>query len=690
MTQASAGDGAVSRKVPGRVRATGKKPGAGKRKRRRRAGWWYRAASFLLRISWYVGWRSALLLTLILSVPTTYYYLTLPEPRQLLESRTAGSAVLLDRNGDSFAWRGVQYGGPISSLEVAPVLRHAVIATEDQRFHSHFGVSPRGIMRAIVTNLSEGRGPFRGHGGSTITQQVGKLLCLGKEYDAASGLSEAQFERDCRRTTLGRKISEVPFAFALELKFSKEEILTIYLNRVYLGAGATGFEAASQRYFDTSVHDVTAAQAAMLAGLLTAPSVYSPTRNLSKALDRANVIIGLMEQQGYLSVSEAHEARAHPAALSSGSAAKAGSYFADWVMDTVPDFLTRNTVEDLVLTTTYDPRIQRAADEALEHVFATKVRQGSRAEAAIVVMSASGEVLAMTGGRNPRATGQFNRATQALRQTGSAFKPIIYAAALESGVKTTDMVEDQPVSFRIPGSGIWRPKNYRDEYSGRITIADAFAKSSNVIAALLSEQVGRRQVRDLARKFGIENALSDGPALALGASESTLLEMTGVYAGILNGGIRATPHGLIDIRLRGESDALIGTPEGTRVQAVSRETAAQLTGLMRYAVDHGTAVRAALDDRPVAGKTGTTQGARDAWFIGFSADYVAGVWMGYDDNTPLTGVTGGGLPAEIWRVAMQKIHDGIAPKPLPEIETRFGSADADTDTIGSLISGLIQ
>ncbi len=634
--------------------------------KRRKHGWWRRTALFLMRVSWIIGWRAVTLVILAIAISTGYYLVKLPSVDDLLESRTQGSAVLLDRNNVPFAWRGSQFGGPISANNVSPFLKHAVIATEDKRFYSHFGLSPRGIVGAVLINLREGRGPFRGHGGSTITQQVAKLICFGKNRDETSDHSEAQFERDCRRTTIWRKIKEIPFSFALEIKYAKDEILTIYLNRVYLGAGATGFEAASQRYFGVSIRDVTPAQAAMLAGLLKAPSVYAPTRNTSKAIQRANLIVGLMEKQGYLSVAEAHEAVNSPAELSSGAAAKAGNYFADWVMDsdTVPAFLFQ-AAEDVVLRTTLDMKIQKAVDEALVHVFETKVKSDSRAEAAIVVMSPDGAVRAMTGGRNPRATGQFNRATQALRQTGSAFKPFVYAAALESGVSPDDIVNDSPISLKVPGSGTWTPRNYNDRYEGNISVERAFSTSSNVVAVQLLESVGRSKVANIVRRFGVQNDLAEGPALALGASESTLLEMTGAYAGFLNGGFRSNPYGFIDLRIRGEDQVLFSKTSFSSDRAVRKETALHIIEMMQSVIENGTGKRAMLKDHSFAGKTGTTQAARDAWFIGFSSDYVAGVWMGYDDNTPLTGVTGGGLPAEIWRVAMERIHQGMKPKPLP-------------------------
>ena len=300
-------------------------------------------------------------------------------------------------------------------------------------FNSHFGISPRGIAGAVRINLSQGRGPLEGNGGSTITQQVSKLLCLGTLYDQNKWKSEAAYEQDCRTGGVWRKLKEVPFALALEFKYSKNEVLTIYMNRAYLGAGARGFEAASQRYFGKPASSVSPAEAAMLAGLLKAPSYYAPTNNLERARDRAAVIIGLMQDQDYLTASEAQEARDHPAQLSQAAARQSGGFFADWVMEAGPAFLTKNTTEDVIVKTTIDQKIQKSAEEGLAFIFDSKLKQGSTAQAAVVVMSSDGAVRAMVGGRNIAEAGSFNRATQALRQTGSAFKPFVYAVALDLG-----------------------------------------------------------------------------------------------------------------------------------------------------------------------------------------------------------------------------------------------------------------
>ena len=617
------------------------------------------------RIIWGVGWRVTAVLALVVAGSTLLFYSQLPPASDVLDGRSRGSVTLLDRDGKVFAWRGETFGGQITADTVSKHLHNAVIATEDRRFYWHFGISPRGIASAVRINLSEGRGPLEGNGGSTITQQVAKLLCLGVTYDQTVWENEAAYEADCRQGGVWRKVKEVPFALAMELKYTKGEVLTIYFNRAYLGAGARGFEAAAQRYFSKSANDVTPAEAAMLAGLLKAPSRFAPTNNLERSRERANVIVGLMEDQDYLTTAEAAEARTRPAALSEEAQTKSGGFFADWVMETTPDFFAKNTTEDVIIRTTLDQGLQKSADEALAFVFDTKVKDGSKAQAAVVVMSSDGAVRAMVGGRKIALAGSFNRATQALRQTGSAFKPFVYAAAMDLGYSAADYVEDTPLTLNIPGSGDWTPSNYDREFKGIVTLTQALAESRNIPAVRISEAMGRDVVRKIAADFGIESDLAAGPALALGASESTLLEMTGAYAGILNGGSSVTPFGLVELRLQGETEPVFGAGGGIGERVISEPAARALTYMMRQVVETGTGTRARLDGREAAGKTGTTQAARDAWFIGFTADYVTGVWMGYDDNTPLTGVTGGGLPAEVWHEVMERVHIGVPVSPLP-------------------------
>jgi len=621
---------------------------------------------FLWRLIWGVAWRVGAVIALVLAAATFYFYSTLPESNALLDGRARGSVTMMDADGRPFAWRGESFR-IITADDVSPHLRNAIVATEDRRFWWHFGVSPRGIAGAIRSNLVAGRGPFSGAGGSTITQQVAKLLCLGREFDLTIWESEAAYEADCRRGTVWRKLQEVPYALALELRYTKAEILTIYMNRAFLGAGARGFEAAAQRYFGRAAAQVGPSEAAMLAGLLVAPSYFAPTRNLERAQQRANVVIGLMADQGYLSADELAEARAFPATLADSAENRTGGFFADWVMQSGPSWLTRDTTEDVVIQTTFDLRIQTAAEEALAHVFETRVRDGSTAQAAIMVMSADGAVRAMVGGRD-YTRGGFNRATQALRQTGSAFKPFVYALAMDTGFQPLDVVEDSPLTLNIRGSGPWTPRNYSNEFLGMMTLTEAFARSQNIPAVRISEAMGRAEVRRAANAFGLNSDLAEGPALALGSSESTLLDMTAAYAGILNGGSAVSPYGFTSLRLAAEREPLMGIGGGMGERVISEQAAQSLVWMMTQVLEapHGTGRRALLSGgRPAAGKTGTTQAARDAWFVGFTADYVVGVWMGNDDNAPLVGVTGGGLPADIWRETMERIHAGMPIRPLP-------------------------
>jgi penicillin-binding protein 1A len=636
------------------------------------AGFIIGIVSAIWRVFWGITWRLTALGCIILGSVVGYFYSTLPDMEALLDARARGSVTMLDREGKVFAWRGETYGGQISSATVSENLRNAVIATEDKRFYGHLGVSPRGIASAIRINLSEGRGPLEGNGGSTITQQVAKLLCLGVAYDPAQWKTEAEYEEDCRGGGIVRKLKEIPYAIAMELKYSKEDILTIYFNRAYLGAGARGFEAASQRYFDKSAKDLTPSEGAMLAGLLKAPSRYAPTNNLKRAQDRAAVVIGLMQDQGYLTADQAADALSRPAKLSPAAAADRGGYFADWIMKSGPDFLTRDTTEDVIAMTTLDQRLQTAAEEGLAAALeAAKLKEGSKAQFAVVVMSADGAVRAMIGGRNLDGNDSFNRATQAVRQTGSAFKPFVYAAAMDLGYSPSDYVQDTPLCINIPGSGEWCPVNYDKKFKGMITLTQSLAESRNVPAVRISEAVGRDVVRQVATQFGIGRDMAPGPALALGASEATLVEMTGAYAGILNGGQLVKPYGLAGLRLQGDDEPLFEQDSGMGERVISETAAQLLTYMMTQVVEVGTGKRAQMAGWQVAGKTGTTSDVKDAWFVGYTSEYVTGVWMGYDDNTPMEGISGGGLPAGIWREVMTRMHEGLEPKPLPLIVPEY-------------------
>jgi membrane peptidoglycan carboxypeptidase len=665
-------------------------------KRRGPIAWIFAALRAVLRMIWRFTWRLSLAMAIIIGIGVYYFAAQMPPIDQMIDGRARGSVTLADHNGTVFAWRGDQFGGMVTTDTVSQHIVNAVVASEDKRFYRHFGISPRGIASAIRINLRAGRGPLSGNGGSTITQQVAKLLCLGVPFDPAKWESERAYEDDCRRTTLWRKVKEAVYAMGLEAAYTKDEILTIYLNRAYLGGGSRGFEAAAQRYFGKPAAAVTPAEAAMLSGLLPAPSSFAPTRNLQAAQDRADIVLRLMEAQGLLSSSATAQARANPASLSAAAERRAGGYFADWVMASGPEFFTRDTTEDVRIRTTLDQGIQTAAEEALTWIFENKVREGSKAEAAIVVMSADGAVRAMVGGRDPTVSGAFNRVTQAHRQTGSSFKPFIYAAALELDFSPNDIVEDVEVCWNTPGSGEWCPQNYDREFKGPVTLTQSLTESRNVPAVILSEDVGREIVRTVANGFGVQSDMANGPALALGVSESTLLEMTGAYAGILNGGSAVSPYGLVELRLLGDNTPLMTQPGGIGERIIRTHAARELTWMMTQVVQHGTGRRAQIDGWDIAGKSGTTQASRDAWFIGFTADYVTGVWMGYDDNSPLSGVTGGGLPADIWRETMIRVLKDRSPVPLPmqipqgagaQINTPSGAQGSDS--IRSVLEGIL-
>ncbi|MEL6476395.1 MAG: transglycosylase domain-containing protein [Pseudomonadota bacterium] len=632
-----------------------------------------------VRLVWRVTWPFAAAIAMIIAGTTALYYAELPSPDRLFDGRGTGSVTMLDRDGNVFAWRGEQYGGEVMADDVSPHLIHAVIAAEDKRYWQHIGLDPRGIARAMWENYKAGR---LVQGGSTLTQQVAKNVFLTAER------------------SLERKLKEVPMALALELKYTKEEILSIYLNRVYLGAGTYGFEAASRRYFGKSARGLNPAEAAMLAGLLRAPSRYAPTAGLERSQGRASVIIRLMQEQGYLTEQQTYQALATPAKLSQAAAARVGGAFADWVMETAPAYLAKDTTEDVTIATTFDPRAQRMAEEAVADVFARKVKKGSRAQAAVVVMDPSGAVRAVVGGHDD-AAGQFNRATHARRQTGSAFKPIVYAAAMEAGMSPRDVMRDAPLTIKG-----WSPKNYGGGYAGPVSLTDALARSINTVAVRLSEQVGQDKVRALAGEMGVVSDLAPGPAIALGTSEATLMEMTGVYATIADRGRHKAPYGLREITLRGDGSPLLSQPQTPGVAVLSQDSAGLLAHMMQQVVAEGTGKRARIDGWQVAGKTGTTQAARDAWFIGYTSAYVVGVWMGNDDNTPLTGVTGGGLPAEIWHEVMKRLVEGRAPEPifsqepkapvLPQIEVvadlprRTTSSPSEDSVVDSIFRDVLR
>jgi penicillin-binding protein 1A len=565
-----------------------------------------------------------------------YYAYGLPDIRTLEAPARRPSITLLAADGAAFATFGDLVGETLTLKDMPPAIPLAVMATEDRRFQSHPGIDPVGLARALLANIRAGQ--VR-QGGSTITQQLAKNLFLTPER------------------TVKRKVQESLLALWLERKFTKAEILTLYLNRVYLGSGAYGVDAASRRYFGVSARKASLWQAAMLAGLLKAPSRFNPLADPEAAAERTRRVLTNMVEAGFLTREQAAAVEPDPGkpAATAGAIASSGRYFADWIMDQVQGFVGF-TDRDLVILTTLDPRLQAFADSKVALMLDLEGARANVGQAALVAMTPDGAVRAMVGGAGYRET-QFNRATQALRQPGSAFKPMVYLAAMEQGFKPEDRFMDGPVS--IAG---WSPKNYEGTHRGMVTLREALAYSINTVAAQLVERVGPRRVVAVARRLGITSDLKPDASLALGTYEVTPLELTQAFAALANGGDGVLAYGIREIR--DPQGAVLYKRAGSGPGRVAEgRTVAAMDDMMGAGVQWGTGKAAKLD-RPAAGKTGTTQDHRDAWFLGFTADLVAGVWLGNDDNKPMNRVTGGGLPARVWHDFMLAAHAGLPPRPL--------------------------
>lgn len=567
----------------------------------------------------------------------TWYALRLPDIAGIANFDRRPSLAFLDSGGRTIGTAGDLHGGVVRLGELPAFLPQALLATEDRRFYSHFGIDPVGLARAAIVNLRAGRVV---QGGSTITQQLAKNVFLTHER------------------SLERKIQEFLLALWLERRFTKDEILTLYLNRVYLGAATYGVEAAAQRYFGKSARRVNMHEAAVLIGLLKAPSRYAPTNDPARALRRAGEVLDNLVEAGFATATTVADAKALPlASPSAGGEMRSARYFVDWLADQVSGYVGF-VDRDLIVRTTLDMRLQRAAETALTE---TLEREGAKAEAeqaALVALAPDGAVRAMIGGR-AYAQSQFNRATAALRQPGSAFKTFVYLAALERGARPEDRISDAPVMI-----GDWRPRNYEGEAGrGDISLRDAFARSVNTAAVRLAQREGIDGAIAAARRAGILSPLRRDLATALGASEVSLLELTGAYAPFANGGLAIEPHAIVEIRDR--ADRILYRRSGSGgVPIMSRAALAGMNDLLRTVVERGTGRAAALD-RPVGGKTGTSQDYRDAWFIGYSADLVAGVWFGNDDATPMNKVAGGSLPARTWKAFMTDAMRGVPARPIP-------------------------
>ena len=585
---------------------------------------------FLLRWTIYL----ALAGTVLFGAAAFYYSRDLPPLEGIHEVKRRPQVIVQAPDGRVLATYGDLYGEPVKLYDLPPHVVRAVMAIEDRRFYGHWGVDPIGLARAAVTNIMSGR--IR-QGGSTLTQQLAKVAFLTPERSFA------------------RKFREAMLALRIENQFTKDEIVTFYLNRVYFGSGAYGIEAASRRYFGRPAKNLTLYQAAMLAGLLRSPSRDNPHSDPDRAEARTAVVLRAMVEAGQISAAQAEAANKAKTIVVPPPELSGPRYFADWIVDLLPNYVTLGQ-DDLVIRTTIDSELQDEAERVLTSALAKDgpamgVRQG-----ALVAMAPDGAVKALVGGADYKAS-QFNRATQAKRQPGSTFKLFVLLAALEHGYRPADRFLDAPIAL-----GGWKPRNYRDQYLGQVTIGDAIALSLNSVAVRMSESVGRGRVAAMAERLGLKGPVKRDPSIALGVTETSLLELTGAFAVLANKGRAAAPYALLEIRTR-KGQVVFKRRHGPGARLLRDDVVRDAHSVLNAVTTRGTARRAGLP-QPAYGKTGTSQDHRDAWFIGYTSELVAGVWFGNDDRKPMKDVTGGELPARVWGAFMRAALPGANLKPL--------------------------
>jgi penicillin-binding protein 1A len=560
----------------------------------------------------------------------------LPPIQSLEIPKRPPSIQIVGLYGRILATRGDMGGTPVSLKEVPPYLPKAFIAIEDRRFYSHHGVDPLGIGRAAIANVLH-RGVTQG--GSTITQQLAKNLFLTQER------------------TVGRKVQELVLALWLEHKFSKTEILELYLNRVYFGSGAYGVEAAAQRYFGKPARQVTLAEAAMLAGLVKSPSRLAPIRNPDGAERRAQTVLTAMAENKLITDEMAKVAMAHPGHAVAQAGTGSVNYVADWIMDVLDDLIGR-VDQDITIETSIDPALQSVAEKALVDELAQKGEKFGVSQGAVLAMQPDGTVRALVGGRS-YAESQFNRAIAAKRQPGSAFKPFVYLTALERGLTPDTIREDRPLALKG-----WRPENYGREYFGPVTLTQALAMSLNTVSVRLTLEFGAPAVVKTAHRLGIASKLEPNASIALGTSEVSLIELVGAFAPFANGGLAVTPHVVERVRAA-DGSLLYSRYTESLGRIIEGRYVAMMNQMMQETLLTGTARKAELPGWPAAGKTGTSQDFRDAWFIGYTSHLMTGVWLGNDDSSPTKKTTGGGLPVEVWTRVMKAAHQGVPVAGLP-------------------------
>jgi penicillin-binding protein 1A len=580
------------------------------------------------------------------------------------------AVTFLDRYGNEIGSRGIRHNDSIPLEEYPDYLIKAVLATEDRRFYEHFGIDVSGTARALNANAKAG-GVVQG--GSSITQQLAKNLFLSNER------------------TIERKIKEAYLALWLESRLTKNEILKLYLDRGYMGGGAFGVDAAAQYYFGKSARDVTLAEAAMLAGLFKAPSRFSPNVNLPAARARANVVLDNLVDAGFMTEGQVFGARRNPATPIDRRDEHSPNYYLDWafdevkkIVDTFPKSVSERVFE---VRTAIDINLQRETENAIETSLRQYGHEYHATQSAAVLMDLDGGVRAMVGGRD-YGQSQFNRAVDALRQPGSSFKPYVYATALANGFKPTSIVVDAPICL-----GNWCPQNYGHSYGGSMTLTQAITHSINTVAVRLSIAVGggnpkagRAKIIETAHKMGIRTPLPDSSSLPIGAAEVTVLDHTGAYATFPNLGKAVTPHAILEIRTPSGPALWRWDRDGQKPrQVISTQVATEMIYMMNKVVEEGTGKRAMLDGIRTAGKTGTTNAYRDAWFMGYTGNFVCGIWFGNDDFAPTNRMTGGSLPAMTWHEIMTYAHQGIElknlpglpPEPPPQVEAETTSTGAD-------------
>jgi penicillin-binding protein 1A len=544
--------------------------------------------------------------------------------------------MILASDGSEIAEQGTFFGDAVNMAELPDYVPNAIIAIEDRRFYSHYGVDPIGISRALVRNAM--RGQMR-EGGSTLTQQLAKNLFLSHER------------------TFSRKAQELVFAMWLEAKFSKDEILQLYLNRVYFGGGANGIDKASRTFYGKSAYELTLMEAATLAGVLKAPTTYNPARNPEEAAARAKLVLANMVQEGFVTKEEAQDAVDNPSKATTSNFTPATQYAVDWISGQLPLLIKKQT-QSLIIETTIEPNLQANAENALRKRLADNGKKLNVSQGAVVTMDGTGAIRALVGGRSYKRS-QFNRATEAKRQPGSAFKAFVYLAAMENGYRPDSVEVDEPVKI-----GNWSPENYKRKYLGTVSLDQAYALSLNTIAVKLTAQMTPASVTQVAKRLGITSKLGQDASIALGTSEVSLLDMTTAFTPFANGGRAVEPY--IVNRILSRDGTVLYTRGGDGLgQVIGDRELGDMNAMMRQVILTGTGTKARFDGQDMGGKTGTSQDYRDAWFVGYTPYLVTGVWMGNDDNTPTRKVTGGSLPALVWHDIMQRAHTDMPEIPLP-------------------------